>query len=524
MLKKLVLSFILFILLILRHPELVSGSDFELNSEVNYLINKNGYIEVTQAIDITNKSSETQASELNINLASTNPENISVRYSESELSFEFKDEILKVYLNKEIVGEGSSQKIEIKFVDRSLIDQTASVTEVLIPKLSSQNIFDAYLVRVIVPKEVGKLAFASPEPKSKLDREDALTLYYKKEDLTDSIRLTFGESQVFSFDITYHLENPLVVSSKTEIAIPPDTSTQTVYYEQLKPSPDKTYQDEEGNWLAVYELMPRERLDVQAIGFVEIYPGSIRRSAVTQDFLNKNLLPSEYWQTNDENIKELALELKTPENIYNYVVNRLNYDYKKVSPTAKRIGAVEALKNPNQAICTEFTDLFITIARASGIPAREINGFAYTDNTNLQPLSLVADVLHAWPEYWDGSKQVWIAVDPTWGNTSGVDYFHKLDLKHFTFVKHGLSATKPISPGSYKLGTNPQKDVFIAIAELPEDIESRALNLFPENEEKKLEVENKNISGRKIIYAGLLVIIGLIIILFIVYEIYKSRK
>ena len=116
----------------------------------------------------------------------------------------------------------------------------------------------------------------------------------------------------------------------------------------------------------------------------------------------------------------------------------------------------------------EFTDLFIAIARAAGIPAREINGFAYTENPEIQPLSLVADVLHSWPEYWDGERSSWIPVDPTWGSTTGgVNFFDKLDLRHFTFVIHGNNSSLPYPPGSYKLGPNPQKDVFVNFGQLP---------------------------------------------------------
>src|SRR5258707_13577173 len=100
----------------------------------------------------------------------------------------------------------------------------------------------------------------------------------------------------------------------------------------------------------------------------------------------------------------------------------------------------------------EFTDLFIAMARAAGIRAREINGYAYTENKDSEPLSLVADVLHSWPEYWDKYNKEWILVDPTWGNTThGIDFFHKLDLRHFTFVIHGVNSEFPLSPGSYKL-------------------------------------------------------------------------
>jgi hypothetical protein len=131
------------------------------------------------------------------------------------------------------------------------------------------------------------------------------------------------------------------------------------------------------------------------------------------------------------------------------------------------MGALTALANPDSAICMEFTDLFVAIARAAGIPTREINGYAYTENPEIQPLSLVADVLHSWPEYYDKDKGAWIPIDPTWGSTTGgVDFFNKLDLRHFTFVIHGKDDTKPYAPGSYKLGANPQKDVFVSFGKL----------------------------------------------------------
>jgi hypothetical protein len=117
----------------------------------------------------------------------------------------------------------------------------------------------------------------------------------------------------------------------------------------------------------------------------------------------------------------------------------------------------------------EYTDLFIAIARAAKIPAREINGYAYSDNPKIKPLSLVSDVLHAWPEYWDSGKKVWVAIDPTWQDTTGgADFFNKLDLRHFTFVIHGVDPQKPYPPGSYKLGANPQKDVFVNLGHLPD--------------------------------------------------------
>ncbi len=110
--------------------------------------------------------------------------------------------------------------------------------------------------------------------------------------------------------------------------------------------------------------------------------------------------------------------------------------------------------------------MFVALARAAGIPAREIDGFANTKNTKERPLSLVKDVLHAWPEYWDKDSESWIMVDPTWGNTTnGIDYFNTLDFDHFAFVVKGKDSSYPVPAGGYK---RPQdisaKDVNVEIS------------------------------------------------------------
>ena len=87
-----------------------------------------------------------------------------------------------------------------------------------------------------------------------------------------------------------------------------------------------------------------------------------------------------------------------------------------------------------------------------GIPARELNGFAFTNEEVNKPLSLNltgGDLLHAWPEYFDPILG-WVQIDPTWGNTSGVDYFSKLDTNHFVFSIKGMNSEYPLPAGAYR--------------------------------------------------------------------------
>ena len=113
----------------------------------------------------------------------------------------------------------------------------------------------------------------------------------------------------------------------------------------------------------------------------------------------------------------------------------------------------------------EYTDLFIALARAVGIPAREVNGFAYTADESHRPLSLRlqgGDVLHAWPEVYLPDSG-WVMIDPTWSSTSGEDYFSVFDLSHIGFVRRGSSSEYPLPAGSYKAGLG-QRDVRVSFS------------------------------------------------------------
>lgn len=481
-------------------------TNFLVSSEVSYEVSETAPTLVTHHIAITNVQTEVHATNYTLTLDGANVLNARA-FNESgdyevETTSENNKTAIKVIFDDNVVGQGEVREFSIVYEDSSIFEKKGDVKEISIPRLANENVFESYLVRLVLPSSFGEPAYISPQPDNKLTGRDKMTYYFDKTLLNKAgVTAAFGESQVFTFDLTYHLQNPLALSSKMEISLPPDTSFQKVHFESLVPTPDNVYQDEDGNWLAIYNLAARERVDVRAIGNVQIFANAWKKSLLSNDDKGRYLSESKYWQVNDSNIKSLAQELVTPEAIYDYVVSSLDYNYDRVSEGGDRLGALSALNNPSNAICTEFTDLFIALARAAGIPAREVNGYAHTQNDRLQPLSLVADVLHAWPEYWDEERSIWVPVDPTWGKTTGgIDYFSKLDMNHFAFVMHGEDPTSPTPPGSYKLGANPQKDIFISLGELsPEKHIKPEINLSQKNtlpfQGVKLAVDITNKSG-----------------------------
>jgi len=186
--------------------------------------------------------------------------------------------------------------------------------------------------------------------------------------------------------------------------------------------------------------------------------------------LSEHLSSQPYWEIGNQEITQAATQNQDAYSIYKYVVDTLNYTQEDLTQRLERLGAVEALRNPDLATCQEFSDLFIALARANSIPARRATGYAHSNDPILQPLSLVTDVLHAWPEYYDQEKNSWIPIDPTWGSTmKGVDYFHQFDLKHIVFAYNGRSSRLPLAAGNYKLPNQESKDLTIKFGtEFPE--------------------------------------------------------
>src|SRR5690606_2579846 len=142
--------------------------------------------------------------------------------------------------------------------------------------------------------------------------------------------------------LTYHVQNPLALDSSIDIALPPDTGHQKVIINDLQPKPQSLHLDADGNWMARYDLRAREQKEIVYDGTVQVFNGSIRSIEVPSETLASYLRPTEYWQSDHSDIKSLASQLQTPEAIYQYVVDTLDYDFTRVLPDADRLGAVQA--------------------------------------------------------------------------------------------------------------------------------------------------------------------------------------
>lgn len=434
--------------------------NFTINNDVTYTVVENDLTQARLAISLTNTTSQYYASEYAIRIGFSHIERVTASDPKGPITPEVIKQgdgySIKVRFNQPVVGINKTLPFVIQFYTPDILQEEGNIYEVDIPGVANQSDFSSFTVHVRVPGSFGEPTYIKPDTgKRDLD--------FTKEELgSGGVSIAFGKSQRYDVSLTYHIENTHVFPIRTEIALPPTTNYQEVLLDSIEPKPLQVKQDEDGNWLAQYSLLPSQELDILVKGTIHVFLFP-KEHQETKQSLEKYLRPKKYWDVRNQQIQRLAKELKTPENIYAYVIKTLSYDFSRVSERKERLGASSVLQKPDSAVCLEFTDLFIAIARAAGIPAREIDGFGYTQNEIARPLLLDDDILHAWPEYYDTVKKTWIMVDPTWGNTTrGVDYFDVLDFNHITFVIKGSDSMYPIPAGGYKLpGKKINKDVVI---------------------------------------------------------------
>lgn len=178
---------------------------------------------------------------------------------------------------------------------------------------------------------------------------------------------------------------------------------------RFSPTPDSVY-TLDGNSYAHYTIdrpNPSEELQVKLTGLLHKtdYTAMRRKRVPSQDV--SAYLQAEKWIESDSvEIREWAASLKggsvkkTVDNIFTFVSKCGTYAY---STSAQ--GALEMLRR-RKGDCTEYSDLFVALCRACGIPARVASGVNSLGHYS---------ITHSWAEVYM-EPHGWVMFDPTPGN------------------------------------------------------------------------------------------------------------
>ncbi len=462
-----------------------AAENFSNEYDTTYTVDDTGLTTVEQNVTITNLTSKFFVSKYSFTIGSEEIQNVTAWDPTGAITPEVEKKeggtVITLNFQARVYGTGKQLRFGISYEFPSLASHNGLLWEINLLKISGLSETARYDLALVVPEGFGPLLYASPPPASSSTSAGKTTVRYSKTELLQSPpRLSFGKFQLYHLDLNYHLENPSVTLGYTEIALPPDIpNQQQIVVRSLTPEPVSIRIDEDGNYLARYNLGPRETKEIAWEGLVALFytPPKLNEDkigAIPQELVDIYTQSAKYWEVDDAAIQTKAQELLDPtlsaaknaKKIFDFVSEYLTYDYTMIAEgDLTRLGALATLDQQEGTVCMGYTDLFIALARAAGIPAREINGFAYASDESHRPLSLRlegGDVLHAWPQiYLPGNG--WTMVDPTWSATSESDYFFAFDLSHITFVTKGLSSEYPLPAGSYKTDPN-QRDVKVSLS------------------------------------------------------------
>lgn len=458
---------------LLNQPAVVHADEsFFVDLTADYLVGLNGQTQVTHAFTVTNRTPTYFINRYSLLISSGKLTNIQVKVGEQvvtpKVTVEAHHTTVAFDFPDKSVGEGKQLTFTISYTNPDLAQISGKVLEVAVPPLAKSENFRNYTVTIRTPQKFGVASRSQPPP-TQVEQKDGYTVTGFTQAASNGITTVFGSEQFFKLNLTYPLDNPGSQPIQIQITFPPDTAYQKLYYEHIGPPPDSWKIDADGNWLATYILPANAawKVEVEAIARVSLLPDPTFPEST---LLPAYTAPQEFWQTTALPITQAAKKLNTAADIYNFTLDTLTYTT-QLSVDLKRLGAVRAMAEPLLATCQEYTDLFVTLARAKNIPARRLVGYAQTQNTSLRPVGLsdigfAGDILHAWPEFYDKGKKQWRAVDPTWGDTTGgVDYFNLLDLNHIVFSINGNSDTLPYPVGSYEKGSTPTKTIDVSFTD-----------------------------------------------------------
>lgn len=448
-----VLVFVVFVQLAVT-PTLAQETDenFQTTLTTRYEIDHQAKTRVIHEFQIVNKTPTMYLSQYALDLGSSKLKDFQATVNDQSVTPHVvqtdEKSSIAISFSEPIVGEGQTQNFSLSYHDPAISDRVGQVVEINIPHTLGSQTFADQKVMITVPIAFGQPSRVEPKPDSQSTLGDQLQFQYQKRP-NRAIALTFGNYQIFDVKIKYLLRNPNSRNMTIPIALPPDTPYQRVLYTNLYPQPNRLYQDNDHNWIAEYDLSRYENLTVKA----ELNIKTLLESdpaVPTPPILPAHTQAQEYWESDTAILQSASSKIGTIPALSQSVIEKLSYAEEANLDSRQRLGAVAALNNPANAVCQEYTDLFIGLARAQKIPAVAILGYAFTTDESIKPIGIAGDVLHTWPEAFDQNQQTWWRLDPTWEDTSdGIDFTYNFDLNHLVFARNGVSSTQPSPAGSY---------------------------------------------------------------------------
>ncbi|MEI7818754.1 MAG: transglutaminase family protein [bacterium] len=442
-----------------------AAGEFSYKIDLNYRLDDDGSTVVTSTYRVTNNTNNKILASLLINTPTSDANELTATLLDgTPISKQVSDKTSTAlgysYQYKEIAltfqdwpgGRGTVESFVVSYRTSELVDIKGASRTFYAPSLAQIGEDEDYAVSVSVPLSFGRLYASGAMPV--IDGSDGNRVRYRfvnSADLKRSVALIFGDTTVYKVDLIYPLANTSKRDRIITVTLPPDTGSQKIFINKLDPAPLSTRIDADGNILADYKVAAGQTITVHTDIAAQVkyqeydFSKGGTLNQVPAELTKQYTGPTRYWQTQDpELVKQAKAAVAGKTKVADMMlalqqltINTLSYNNEKIKYNIRQ-GSSKALRNPDNAVCLEYSDLLVSLLRSQGIPARMPVGYAYAGN--LKQSKSVTDSLHSWVEaYLPGLG--WINLDPTWGEK--FDTFGKSDLDHFAFAIWGQNDSLP---------------------------------------------------------------------------------
>lgn len=489
------------------------ATDFFVEAERTYTIDSAESIEITETRTIHNNSTNRLISKDNneifqIIVIDENTDKLQPSFISAQTFIDGKivqnkqgsgdtDNIEVLIPYNSSIGIGQSKEFKIVYNNYGLIKTTGALLDIFSPGFGKNYKFDngttsyKYKTTIKLNRNLGEVGFVVPTPTETLMEGDYHIYKISPESLIGSkIWIQIGKTQYYQFVLSQPVKASSTINkgyfNEYSLVIPRDMTEaetiQKVFFKKFNPVPKQVVADEEGNLIATFKMPSHQDGVITVEGYAEVskinQQASQDNAGVLDDIdiqeMAKYLNPSQFWEVDHPEIQKKASELKSEkkniyeiiESDYSHIIDTIDYSEVKRFGINDRQGALKTLQG-GAAVCMEYSDLFLALSRAQGIPTRAVYGYGYDARIGENQQDA-----HQWVQVYLPGLKEWLSVDVTWGE-SGPALIGG-DLNHF--YTH-VAVTDPNSPPSIeRVSYGNQVDL------APPDFEITVIKQLPKEE------------------------------------------
>ncbi len=518
----------------------VEAADFEVEVEKIYVIDSPEKVDITEIRRVSNKSSnriiskdnqevfqiivtKENSDKLNESFA-TSQSFINGRITQSQNGKQTEDTLEVAVPYDSSIGIGGTKEFKLTYSNFGLTQTTGALLDIFAPGFGKDYTFEnnntkySHKITIKLNKNLGEVGFVVPTPANTSTEGNYIVYQISQESLiASSIWIQIGKTQYYHFILTQKVKASDSInkgySNEYNLVIPRDMNeaetVQQIYFKKFDPEPKQIIEDDEGNLIATFKIPSHQDSIITVEGYAQVQKiekqANKENSGVLGDIEVQSMInylnPAEFWEVDHPEIQTKAKELKGDktniyeiiESNYSHIVDTIDYSEVKRFGINNRQGALKTL-NGGAAVCMEYSDLFLALSRAQGIPARASFGYGYDARIGEEQQDA-----HQWVQVYLPGLNEWLSVDVTWGE-SGPALIGG-DLNHF--YTH-IASIDPDTPPSVQrvsygnqVGLEPPEFEIKATKELPRgevlSSSEEVLERYPNIEKTEFEMVFDNL-------------------------------